>query len=243
MSTTPPIQAPTPAPKWLSTYITWLRAHERLILIAVGAFFLFHMYDRGVQAWEAHDQRIAGQAGQQVQTDHSANEQIQIQLTQLLATVSQQQATIDKLMTERQVQTTQQKQKDSKMTPSELATRFQGLLKVAPADVTSLEPSGNLVFTPVGAQANIDQLEDLQQCSADRADLKTELFSEVSLVNKQTDALTGVQKELADEKVSHADDVKLEKVKAKRSWIRGFKFGVIVGAVGTEAFRVLIGHP
>jgi hypothetical protein len=242
MTTTPTTEAPTPA-SWLGNYVTWFKAHEKLLIIAVGAFLIFHLYDRGVQAWEAHDQRLATAASQQVKTDDAASKQTQAQLTALLATVGRQQATIDKLMAQRATQTIKQKQTDARMTPSELATRFQGLLKVAPADVTSLEPSGNLVFTPVGAQANIDQLEDLRQCTADRADLKTELIGQEALVVKQTDALTGVQKELTDEKASHTADVKLEKAKNHHTALKWFKIGVIVGAVGTEAIRIWAGHP
>lgn len=241
MSENTQIQAP--ASHWVNTYVTWLRSHEILILIVAGAFLLFHFYDRGISAWQAHDERASSQAAQQVQVDHTANQQVQAELTQLLSTVSQQQQTLDKLISQRAVQTIEQKKKDAVMTPSELAARFQGLLKVGPAEVTSIEPTGNLVFTSIAAEANISQLEDFQACRLDVMDLKTELAGEQSLVVKQTDALTGVQKELADEKVSHATDVKTEKVKARRSWIRGFKIGVIVGAIGTEAIRLWAGHP
>lgn len=232
-----------PATHWVNTYVTWLRSHEVLILIVAGAFLLFHFYDRGVSAWEAHDQRLSSQAAQQVQVDHTANQQVQAELTQLLSTVSQQQQALDKLISQRATQTVEQKKKDAQMTPNELATRFQGLLKVGPADVTSLEPTGNLVFTSVAAVANISQLEDFQACRLDVVDLKTELAGEQSLVVKQTDALSGVQKELIDEKTSHAADIKFEKAKSHHAALKWFKIGVVVGAIGTEAIRILVGRP
>jgi hypothetical protein len=229
-------------PNVLSHYLTALRAHEKLIIIVVGAFLLFHFYGAGLKAWVDHDQRLATAAAQQVKTDHDSNNQTQAQLSQLLAVVAQQQASLDKIMSQRAAQTVEQKKTDAQMTPSELATRFQHLLSVGPQDVTWLPVTGNLVFTPPAAQADIDALEDLQQLKADKADLQTELKGQESLVAKQTDLLNGKTKELADEKDSHQKDVNELKKKVRSAWLSGFKWGAIAGIVGVEAVRVMVFH-
>jgi hypothetical protein len=226
----------------LTHYLAWFKAHEKLVFVGIGAFLLFHFYGAGLKAWEAHDQRVSTQAAQQVQTDHTTNQQTQAELTQLIQVVSQQQVSLDKLMSQRAIQVIQQKKTDAKMTPSELAGRFQKLLSVGPLDVTSAPITGNLVFTPPAAQADIAALEDLQQFKGDNANLRAELMSQESLFATQTNLLNGTEKELEDEKKSHAADVATLNIKIKRSWLRGFKVGVVAGAVGGELIRLFVFH-
>lgn len=236
-------------------YIDWLKAHEKLLIVVLGAALAFSLYGKGLNAWIEHDKRQADIAAQKVQADAVANKAladnnklIADDILVLKVQMQRQELLIQQAMNKRADDTAKQKKTDDAMNASELAQRTQALLKVGHIEPSSVQ-SGSLVFDDTAAHANVNALEDLQQAKADVIDLKSEVVSQKSLVAKQEEQVGGLQKEvtglkveLADEKVSHKKDVDLERAKAKRSWLRGFKVGVVAGAAGGELFRIFVLH-
>lgn len=224
------------------TYEKWLKAHEKLIIFVLAGVLIFYLGGRGLNAWIDHDKRLADAATQKVQADSAANKILADQVEVLKQRIEQQDILINEAMAKRAEVTVKQKKVDDALPPTELAQRIQKLLNVGPMEVTSSPVSGELVFSNNAAHVNADVLEDLEQARSDVLDLKTQLSAERDLVSKQDEQVKGLQKELVDEKDSHAKDVTLERAKSKRSFFRGFKIGVIVGAVGGEVIRIFAFH-
>lgn len=216
----------------LSSYITFLKAHEKLLIIAFAGFLALHFYGAGLNAWIDHDKREATTAAQKVADDAASNAKINAAVADAKKQNDATLAQINREMAILEANTAKQKKADDIMIPADLAQRLQTVLKVGPQEVTASPVTGDLVFTPSAAHAVADDLEDLQAAKTNLADLNIELLSEKNLNTLQATQVAGLQTELVDEKLSHQKDVDLERAKSKRSWFRGFRLGVVVGAVG-----------
>lgn len=226
----------------LSSYVTFVKAHEKLLIVALGGFLAFHFYGSALNAWIDHDKRQATAASQKVVADDTSNATL---AAQVLAQAKKNQADLadlDRKMAQLEASTAAQKKADDVMIPAALAERLQTLLKVGPQDVTASPVTGDLVFTPIAAHIDADALEDLQKAKTDVADLNIELLSEKNLSTLQSQQVVGLQTQIVDEKISHKKDVDLERAKGKRSFLRGVRVGIVVGAAGVEAIRLFIFH-
>lgn len=206
--------------KGVSIWASWVKAHEKLLIIVGGGFLLWHIYGKGVDAWMQHDQRLATAANAQSQVLQTQLAQAQQQNATLIAQINQ-------AMKQRAAQTQQQKKADDNLDATQLAARVQLLLGVGKVTVepTSSPLSNELVFDETASHKVADDEEDLTQLRADNTDLNTKLTSCQDLNTKSDAALTA-------EKTAHQDDVKALNLKAKKSWLKGFKWGVITGVVG-----------
>jgi len=216
----------------LTHYIAWIKAHEKLLIIVLGAWLAFHFYGSVLSVWDKHDQRLADIAQKKVELDANVNTQLAQQLADLkqqLAVVSAQaQASIQ----QRAKDTDEQKQKNNNATPSEVASRTVLLLHIQPQEVTENKLDGTLVFSGSAAHSNVNALEDGAKAEQDVNDLNKQLNACTAVVKKDDDLVAGLNTQLVDEKKSHIADVNEEKVKTKKAWRNGFKWGYIAG-VGT----------
>jgi hypothetical protein len=230
----------------LDKYLTWFKAHERLVLllavIAFGSFLTDKAYDYllkhdQTQANVAHDQAVI--AANKVNTDVAANQILLAQLAQLQNSYNGLSVQVAASMQQRATQSNNQKHTDDTAAPIELASRIQSVLGVGQIKVSA--PLGDgLVFDLAAAHATADRLEDLIQAQGDVKDLKGQVTSCNQLVGAQTTTIASLNTTIADGKValtteqkSHADDVKELKASKKKSWLNGFKWGVITGITGS----------
>lgn len=219
----------------LATYTTWIKAHEKLLMILVAAFLVFHIWGGALSAWIESDKRASTVQAQKVQADADNNKLIATEITAFRQQIAEQDVKIDSIRQTRAAQTVVQKKQDDVLAPNDLAIRISKLLNVAPIEVKSYPVDGQLILSNNAAHVTADDLEDLQQSKADVVDLNTELLSEKDFNAKQQTQVVGLQAQIVDEQTSHKKDVELERAKAKRSWLRGFKIGIVVGFVGAAA--------
>jgi hypothetical protein len=238
----------TPTQTTFSKYLQWFESHERLILALALGFFIVYVSDKGFDYLIKHDQTQAQiatvqakDAATKVSTDDTQNKLL---LTQLAALQQQNNLTnqrIDQLMQQRAQQTKVQKQNDDQAQPTELAQRIRSIIgkgTIVPA-TTSSPITGGLVFDSDAAHATADMLEDGLQATADLVDTNTKLTACNTLTTSQANVIQGLKLQVNDggtaltkEQEAHAADVKTLNAKVKRSWLRGFKVGAIVGFVG-----------
>lgn len=228
-------------PNVLSHYLTWFRAHEKLILVVALGIFGIYFYSRGIDFLVKHDQTQAQIATQQAQAaatkvtaDDTSNKILQAQLAQITAQNQITNERVDQIMRQNALQTQVQKKQDDTMQAGDLAVRIQKLLgvgniKVDPSNATT----GSLIFSNDAAHADADKLEDLGQALSDVNGLNTKLVSCKILTDKQADTITGLSTQIMDgktalttEQTSHVKDVKLANDQKKKSWLSGFKTGV-----------------
>ncbi len=229
----------------LTNYIAWIKAHEKLLAIVLGAFLVFHFYGSIVDAWVEHDRsKIAVQlqaveiSRQKTQADSQQNIQLLQQLADLKLQYSTLSAQVQVSMQNRAQKTKEQKKIDDTSTAVQIASRFSEILRLQSKEVNP-NPDGSITFTESGAHTNINALEDGVQAKADVVELTHQVAVCAVLTAKQDETITGVRKELTDEKVSHKADVKLEqdntqlaKDDGKKQFRKGFKWGAITGFVG-----------
>lgn len=216
----------------LDNWIKAVKAHEKLLLSLGVGLFLLKLYGSGLNAWVNHDVRASNIEAQKVQVDVASNKTLADQLASLQVQVANQSATLAKAISDRNTQVVQQQKNDASMTDIELAARWATLIKVTPQEVTTSSVPNTLQVSDNAAHATVDQLETLPACQANLADIQTELASEKGLVSTQSASITGLNGQLVDERASHVADVNTEKVKARRSFLRGFKLGAIAGFIG-----------
>jgi hypothetical protein len=247
MSTTPNpttnVQtASTPVkPSLFSNYMAWFKLHERLIFIAVGAYLLMHFYDRGLSVWQQHDQKVATTAAGQVTTDTTANKALTDQLAQMKADADTRNAQIDAEIKQATLNLQKQQAIDAQSTQQEIIARWTALLPLKPGAVQ--QTNGNDVLTPDAANQTVQALEKIPVLEAQVTDLNSKILIDDQVIGKQDDLITGLNKQLVDEHTSHVADVNLEKVKAKKSFIKGLKIGFVAGAAVVEAIHLALGKP
>lgn len=237
---------PTPAPvapvTWITHYTAWIKAHEKLLIILLATFLLY----RGGQGVEnlilKHDAKTATQAAIVVQQDTTSNKALLDQLAQMKADAAVQQKTINASLALAQSALAAQQKKDAASTPTEINARWQILLPMKPGSVKSID-SSTTAITNDAANLTVQALEEIAPLRNQVVGLTAELSIDQGIINQQDNTIAGLNKQIVDEKASHVADVNLEKVKAKRSFWRGFKYGVVVGIVAIEAVRIWAGHP
>lgn len=217
----------------LDNYIKWIKAHEKLLILAALVLFGLHVYDASIKAWVDHDKRQADAAHEQAQASNLQNLQVQEQLTDLKKTVEAQIASLKAADAQRVIDTQKQKQADDALGGQQLAARLQSLLNVNPGDVTWSPTPGTVTFSLPAAHDVADVVDDKNKLVADVQSLQTQLKDEDTVVVKQTDAIVSANLALADEKTSHAKDVNLMKAEMHGQWLKGFRWGYIAGAVST----------
>jgi hypothetical protein len=234
--------APAPArPSALTNYITWLKAHEKLLIIAAGAFLLVHFYDKGLDVWQQHDQRVSTVAAAQVTTDSTANKALANQLAQMKTDADTRNSQLDAEIRQKITGLQKQQTLDVQSTQAQILARWQALLPMKPGAV---QQSGtNDILTPDAANQTVQALERIPVLDAQVTDLNLKILIDDQVIGKQDSLIVGLNTQLVDERTSHVADVNLEKVKAKKSFMKGLKIGIIIGVVGTEAIHVWAGRP
>jgi hypothetical protein len=236
--TTAPAQA---TPTLFGSYMTWFKAHERLIIIAAGAYLLLHFYDRGLSAWQQHDQTVAMAAGKQVTTDTALNKGLTDQLAQLKSNADAKTAALDAEIKQTTLSLQKQQAQDAQATQQQILDRWKLLLPMKPGAV---QTSGmNDILTADAANQTVQALERIPVLEMQAADLNIKILLDDQIIGKQDDLITGLNHQLIDEHASHVADVNLEKVKAKKSFVKGLKIGFIAGVVFTEGIHLALGKP
>jgi small-conductance mechanosensitive channel len=244
MGTTPtPIQTPAvQTPSWIATEITWIKAHEKLLIAALAAFLLFKTGQGIEHIVVSRDQRAATIAANTVAQDPSANKTLTDQLATMKAAVDAQTAKLNASIASSNAALAVQQKKDAASTPSRIDARWQGLLPLKPGSVTELSPNTTSV-TNDAANQTVQALEQIPVLESEINSLTSEVAAQAGEISKQNDLIVGLSKQIIDETAKDTADVKLEKAKAKKSFWKGLKIGIVIGAVGTEAVRIWVGKP
>jgi len=225
----------------LDKYITFVKAHETILIIGLAGFLLFRAGQGIENMWIRHDDHLAQQAATQVTTDTTSNKALADEIAQAKAKQDAEFAKINQSIVQAEADLKKQQAADSVATQQQILDRWKLLLPLKPGAVQS-NGSTDTITTEAATQT-VQALEKIPVLELQVSDLNAKLLIDDGIIGKQDDLITGLNTQIVDEKASHVADVNLEKAKAKRSWFRGFKIGVIVGAVGTEAIRVWVGHP
>ena len=225
----------------LEKYIQFIKAHERLIVIVLAAFLLYRTGQGIENAYLHRDTQKAQQAAQVVTVDTTANKQLTDQLQQMRQDSQTRTDQLNQDIAAKLYALQKQQQQDMQATQQQILDRWKLLLPMKPGAVQS--NNGTDQITPEAATATVTALEQIPVLKTEVADLNAKILVDDGIIGAQDSLIVGLNKQIVDEKASHQADVNLEKAKSKHSWFKGFKWGVVVGAVGTEAVRLWAGKP
>jgi hypothetical protein len=239
--------------------MSFLKTHERLIIIVLSLLASLYFVHRGLNAWEAHDQRTDILAHAKLQADTDAVKQIAADNAKAAAqyqTLATQLAAANKALANAQATrnavTQTQPAADRTLPPNELGKRWAALLNAAPESI-QVEPGGKgipdaLLVTPAAAIETVVQLESVPTLQADLKDEQTiatnqttQLTSLASInvgLNKQIDALNIENVAAAN---ACTDDKNLLKAQARKSKLHWFEAGVVVGFIGRQIIKTYTG--
>jgi len=268
---TPPLTeaatSTTLIPVWITNaeagvkhWAAFIKAHEKILVIGLSAFLLFHFGSKAITAYDNHIQRVDKIASQaaiskekaaeaQVEIDKANNAALTQQLAQLKATLqSNNSARIVKI---KKAQTDTQAQiiKDNTLPMTDLAERWSTLLTLPPKEVTAANDGINV--SQKAAQATVAQLETIPTTALENQAQAATIQDQSAVISKQDILIAGLDKQIADggttlaaEKASHATDVKALKseigVAKRKYFLKGFKWGFVTGVATTTAVVVMI---
>jgi len=225
----------------LTSYITFIKAHEKLITIVLASFLLYRTGQGIENVLLRKNEQKAQQAAAVVTNDAATNKVLSDQLAQVKAQTQQQNDKLNQDIAAKLDQLKKQQAVNAQATQQQILDRWKLLVPMKPGAV---QVNGVVdQITPDTATKTVQALEQIPVLQSDIQDLNQELVSDAVVIVKQSDLITGLNTQLVDEKKSHVADVNVLKQKSRTSWLHGFKWGVIVGAVGTEVIRVGVGHP
>lgn len=226
----------------ISNWITFVKAHEKLAIIALSAFLVWHIYGRGVDAWVNHDK--AQQAIQQQKSDALAQQNAvnSAQVAQLVATVKASNAALVAAAAQRAAATKAQQVADQSLPLPDLGKHWVSLINVSPTDIAA-QPDGSMKVSDAASRATVQQLDEIPQLQADVKGAQQIAQNDQDVINKQTVQITGLTNTVAQDKATCDARVKTEHDSGKQKLKTGVKLGSIFTIVLYEGFRIMIGHP
>jgi hypothetical protein len=230
MSTTPTLLQ-TLEPQWVKTYAAFIKAHHTLFIILALAAFSFYGYSKAINAWDAHEQRLDNVAQQKVVADATTNQQLASQLVTLKANFDATQKANQAQITLLLSQLKAQQVKDAALPLPDLGSRWSVLLNLPPAAIEAT-PDNKLTLTSDAAHATVNALEELPVLTNQLALTTATLTGCQQVTTQQDKVIAGLNTQLMDTNTARAADQKAAKAAQKKSWLKGFKVGVIVGFVG-----------
>jgi hypothetical protein len=221
--------------------LSWIQKHERVVIVAlvlVAGTFLGNKWLNWEGAQKDAKVAVLSQLVVQDQTqaaqDASRTAQAVQQYQTLVTTLTAQNNVLEGSIAQMASTLKQQQTKDTQMSPSELVQRM-GVLVPAAQDGISTTSNGVLLNTT----ASIVVTQSLEQVPVLQDQLKNE--TQVAVNNKQaldsanvvivdkTAQITSLNKSVVDITAQGKAEVAAEKVKTKKAFIKGLKYGFGIG--------------
>lgn len=241
--------------------VTFLKSHEKLIIVIILVVAGLHFWSMGLNAWEKHDEKQLAGLQAQVNADKAAaaaSDQQRLadaqtaaadraSYQQTLAATQAQIAALQAAILARDKATQQQQQTDLHASIPELSARFSSLVPgVNPQDIQISADQKSVTVGTDTAEKTVAQLELVPELQADLKDAQSEntsLQTEIKSLQTYNGALEAevatddkeialLNKELADADKTCQAEVNLEKAKTKKAFMHGLKIGAILGFFG-----------
>jgi predicted nucleic acid-binding Zn-ribbon protein len=249
--------------------IVFLKEHEKLLITVVIIFGLLWGTSSVLNQWEKHDQKKLDQlqsqlddAKKQVAQSNQMVAEVRAQANadkaasaQMVAAMAAQNASLANAIKNRDAATTHQQQIDLHASIPELAKRFMSLVpEINPADIKVAPDAKTVTIGQDTAGKTVAQLELVPALQQDLKDSQQQTknveasLTQVEKYNTTLEKLVAAQDktiQLQQKQIEIADKtcdqkVKVEKDKGRKSFLKGLKFGTIIGAVGGGIVRYFV---
>jgi len=203
------------------------------------AAVLWHYGDKIYDAYGKHLSTQQAAINAQIAQVEKQNEQNQITLQQLAATVAAQSKIDDAKIAAAKQTIVVKQQADAALPLPLLSARWETLINLPPGSITP-QVNGTVAVTTDAAHSTVNQLESIQPLTDQLAATQDQLKGCTTLSAQKDTTITGLQTDVAEQKKGRAEDAKVAKSNIRHAYWKGFKHGVIVGVVGTAAAVIAI---
>lgn len=228
----------------LSTELSWFKKHETLIL-GVGVLLVvlilgnkYVNYDAARTETKAKDAEQVLQLAKQHDDDLKSFMQTQTdQYRQLVTQLQAQNAELVSSIQSRNQALQKQQQQDTKLPLPDLGKRWQQILNLPDGGV---QTSGNgLLVNPESATTTVVALEEVPVLRTDLAEGKKLVSNQASQISSLTalnsgylSQIDGLNGTITKQDEACKAEIKAEQAKTRKAFVRGFKWGAVIGFVG-----------
>lgn len=227
---------------------SWLKQHERLVIVTILVFASFFVVDKSLGIVSAYEGHKATQAAAVTAAQAAKNTEELTQAQQMLQSYQQQLALstaanqkLTSAIVARDTQLATQQKTDTTLPPSDLADRWATLVRdrgIAPA-------ATGYAVTESAAVSTVVQLESVPVLTQDVADEKTKetalqsnLDKANGLVDQGKTVVGGLQLQLTDQTKQCTIDLNAEKAKGRVGKLKSFGIGYVAGLVSGVLLRI-----
>lgn len=230
---------PTILPKWVVTWETFVKAHEKIIIVLVMGLLLWHFGDKAYDAYENYRKEQASITQQQLTQATTDNKTLAQTLAQMQIKYDADILALNaKIAKSKQTVIIQQKT-DAALPLPDLSARWQSMLTLPEGSITP-QPNGTIAVTSDDAHATVNELDKVGPLTDQNVDLTVELKSCTDLSAQKDKTLAGVQNELALDKKARADDAQTAKDSQRKSFWKGTKWGAGLTAAAAILLKIAL---
>jgi hypothetical protein len=223
---------PTVIPAWITSWGAFIKAHERLLLIGVGALVLWHYGNKIENIFVQNRLATQSQVNQQLAQQQTENQSLLAQLSQMQTSFNATIANLNAKIAAKQQAVIVQQKIDATLPLPELSAHWESLI-ASPEGSIVPQPNGTISVSTDVAHSTVSKLEAIPQLTEQVADTQAELKACTDLGVQKDAALVGVKTQLSTEEKARVDDAKVAADKQKHSFWKGFKWGYAAG-IGTS---------
>src|SRR5882757_11061352 len=225
----------------------FLKLHERFILIVLGllvaVFLIWKFLDHSAAVADKKSLQADAVLQQQTVINNNLAAQVKSQgdtLTQLVVQVSQENAALLQAIQARSTATVVQQKVDKTLPLPELATRWENLASLQPADITAT--ASGLLLSDSGSRLTVQALENLPTLSQNLADTQAIVQNKDSQISSMTEfqgtlqtQVKGLNLQITDADKACKLQVSAVKSDARKSKMKWFLTGIGIGIGGGVA--------
>jgi TolA-binding protein len=222
-------------------WVTFIKGHEKLLIVAISALVLIHLGDKAYDAYGQHLKNNVTVDNQKIAQIEADNAKQQATLANMIADLQKRIATDEaKIATAKQTVIIKQQQ-DAALPLPELSAHWQSMLSLPEGSITP-QTNGTVAVTTDAAHATVNELEKVGPLQ-DQLTARTDEFNACVVTSTQKDTvITGLKSDVVAVQKGRDDDAKQAKHDIRHAYWRGFKHGFIVGVAATVAATVAILH-
>ena len=204
----------------LDRYVTWIKTHERLLLVIVVSIVIYTIYSKYTSheiekltlKKGADDQALVQAKAAQAQAEINA-QAAQARSDQATAQAAHTIQLLETAIQQRDSALTSRQKSEASMTSSDLAGRWALLEGLPQADFKS-DPSGGLIASRTAVVKTVQDLEQVPVLTADLADRTKERDQRDGQIKVLNELVTAYKNDIAADKVTLAkqqEDCKTDK--------------------------------
>jgi cell division protein FtsB len=212
-------------------WVTIIKAHEKLLIVAITALTLLHFGDKAYDAYGKHLVAQQSATNAQITQLEKNNAEIATKLAELKASVDAQAKVDDAKIAAAKKTIIVQQQADAALPLPDLSKRWEDMLKLSPGSILP-QSNGTVAVTTDAAHSTVNELEKVGPLQ-DQLVATQDKFNGCTQVRSQQETqIAGLNSDIALEKKGRAEDAKVAKHNEHKAWMKGFKWGAVVGFVG-----------